>query len=176
MEAELLTGAVKDRQTRTRDWKRVGPLIDGMTIKQTRNIVTGNGLTVEAFRSDWAETGRDIGHVIHVSLDAGAVTAWHCHEKQTDGIFVLSGRVLLVAYDSREDSETKGQTSAVRLDAADPTLVSIPPLVWHGLKALHGKEARFLNIISHPFAYEAPDEWRVAKDSPEIPFDIVNAV
>jgi len=172
----LLKGAVKDKQTRTKDWGRVHPVIDGLTIKPTRNIVTGNGITVEAFRSDWPETGYDIGHVIHVSLDAGAVTAWHCHETQRDGIFVLTGRVLLVAYDPREDSPTKGQTTAVRLDGSDPTLVSIPPLVWHGLKALHGKEANFLNIITHPFKYEAPDEWRVPKDSPEIPFDIVNAV
>lgn len=172
----MLKGAVKDKATRTSDWQRIVTPIEGLTIKQTRNIVTGNGITVEAFRSDWAETGRDIGHVIHVSLDAGAVTAWHCHEKQIDGIFVLTGRMLLVAYDPREDSKTKGKVTALRLDASDPTLVCIPPLVWHGLKALHGKEANFLNIISHPFAYEGPDEWRVPKDSPEIPFDIVNAV
>jgi dTDP-4-dehydrorhamnose 3,5-epimerase len=170
----MLKGATKDKQTRTSDWRRVMPMIDGVTIKSSRPVVTQNGTTVETYRSDWAETGRQIGHVIHVTLLPGKLTAWHCHEKQTDGIFVIAGRAFLGLYDARDGSPTKGTGMRLRLDAADPTLVTIPPLVWHGIKVLIGPMS-FLNLITHPYDYEAPDEWRVPPDHPEIPIDIINA-
>lgn len=170
----MLKGAKKDVQTRTPDWRRVMPMIDGVTLKQTRHIITGNGVTTEAYRSDWDETGRPIGHVIHVAFPAGKVSAWHCHQTQTDGIFVVSGRAIVVLYDGREDSETTGRLMVLRLDGVDPTLVTIPPLVWHGIKSVDGPMA-FLNLITHPFDYADPDEWQLPPDTPEIPFDIVNA-
>jgi dTDP-4-dehydrorhamnose 3,5-epimerase len=170
----LLPGAKKDGQTRTRDWARVGVAIDGVGLRQTRHVVTANGLTTEAFRSDWPETGSPIGHVIHVALDAGSLTAWHTHKRQTDGIFPLQGRMLLVLFDPREGSPTRDQVMALRLDGNDPMLVRIPPMVWHGIKPLLGP-ASFLNVITHPYVYEDPDEWRLPPDTDQIPFDIVNA-
>jgi dTDP-4-dehydrorhamnose 3,5-epimerase len=170
----MLKGAKKDSQNTTGNWDRVGPLIHGVTLKRTRHIVTGNGLTTENFRSDWPETGSAIGHVIHVALDAGRTSAWHSHRIQTDGVFVLSGRLLLAMFDGREDSPTGGKVTVLRLDGQDPMLVRIPPQVWHGLKPLQGP-ATFLNIISHPYNYEDPDEWRLPPDTEQIPFDIVKA-
>jgi dTDP-4-dehydrorhamnose 3,5-epimerase len=170
----MLPSARKDRQTATRDWDRVGPTIDGVTLKHSRHIATANSLTTEAFRSDWPETGSPTGHVIHVAMDAGRLSAWHTHRIQTDGIFVLAGRMLLVLHDRRPDSPTNSRTMSLRLDGQIPLLVRIPPMVWHGVKPLLGP-ASFLNIISHPYNYEDPDEWRLPPDTEQIPFDIVQA-
>ena len=166
--------AKKDRQSTTKDWDRVGPTIDGVCLKRTRHIVTPNGLTTEAFRSDWTETGGPVGHVIHVALDAGSLTAWHAHAVQTDAIFPVRGRLLLVLFDDRPDSPSRSQLMVLRLDERDPQLVRIPPMVWHGLKPLQGPAA-FLNIITHPYNYADPDEWRLPSDTDRIPFDIANA-
>lgn len=167
-------GAKKDAQSTTRNWERVGPAIDGVVLKRTRHIVTGNSLTTEMFRSDWPETGAPVGHVIYVALDEGGLSAWHAHRIQTDGIFVLTGRMLLALYDARADSPTQGKAMSLRLDGQDPVLVRIPPLVWHGVKALLGAAA-FINLITHPYNYEDPDEWRLPPDTDQIPFDIVNS-
>jgi len=166
--------AKKDQPSTTKEWERVGPAIDGVRLKRTRHIVTANGLTTEAFRSDWPETGAPVGHVIHVALDPGSVTAWHMHTRQTDAIFPVRGRLLLVLYDDRPGSPTPNQLMVLRLDASDPQLVRIPPLVWHGLKPLLGPAA-FINIITHPYDYADPDEWRLPPDTDRIPFDIVNS-
>ena len=174
MASEGMPGGKKDVQTTTRAWERVGPSIDGVVLKRTRHIVTANSLTTETFRSDWPETGAPIGHVIHVAMDGGRLSAWHTHRRQTDGIFVLSGRMLVVLYDNREGSPTKGTIMPLRLDGSDPILVRIPPLVWHGVKPLLGP-ASFLNIISHPYNYEDPDEWRLPADTDQVPFDILKA-
>ena len=172
--AGMLPGAKKDRQTTTSGWERVGATIDGVVLKRTRHIVTGNSLTTEAFRSDWPETGAPIGHVIHVAMDEGRMSAWHTHSIQTDGIFVVAGRMLVVLYDARPGSPTHGTVMPLRLDGHDPLLVRIPPMVWHGVKPLLGAAA-FLNIISHPYNYADPDEWRLPPDTDQIPFDIVHA-
>jgi len=172
--SEGMPGGKKDVQSTTRTWERVGPTIEGVTLKRTRHIVTANSLTTETFRSDWPETGAPIGHVIHVAMDPGRLSAWHTHRRQTDSIFVLSGRLLLVLYDNREGSPTHGNIMSLRLDEKDPMLVRIPPLVWHGVKALLGA-ASFLNIISHPYNYEDPDEWRLPPDTDQIPFDFLKA-
>ena len=62
----------------------------------------------------------------------------------------------------------------VRLDASDPALVLIPPMIWHGVKPLFGP-ASFLNIFNRPYSYADPDEWRLPIDTNQIPFDLVNA-
>jgi dTDP-4-dehydrorhamnose 3,5-epimerase len=172
--SEGMPGGKKDVQTTTNAWERVGPTIAGVTLKRTRHIVTANSLTTEAFRSDWPETGAPVGHVIHVAMDSGRLSAWHMHRRQTDGLFVLAGRMLIVLYDGRENSPTHGTIMSLRLDGQDPLLVRIPPLVWHGVKPLLGP-ANFLNIISHPYNYEDPDEWRLPADTDQIPFDILKS-
>lgn len=164
----------KDRQSMTKDWNRVGPMIDGVKLIRTRHIVTGNSITTELFRSDWAETGQPFGHLIHVALNEGGISAWHWHEIQTDGIFVVSGRVLVALYDRREASKTHKMSMLLRFDACDPVALVIPPGVVHGVKALMSPAA-FVNFISHPYDYENPDEWRLPQSSDQIPIDIVHA-
>lgn len=164
----------KDRQSMTKDWERVGPVIEGVKLKRTRHIVTANSLTTELFRSDWAETGRPFGHALYVALNPGGISAWHWHEIQTDAIFVVSGRLLVALYDRRQSSTTCGMPMVLRLDASDPVALVIPPGVVHGVKALISPTA-FMNVISHPYDYENPDEWRLPPSSDQIPIDIVDA-
>jgi dTDP-4-dehydrorhamnose 3,5-epimerase len=171
----MLAAAKKDAQSTTAEWERIGSTIDGVALKRTRNLITGNSLTTELFRADWPETGYQIGHVIHVAMDAGRISAWHCHTLQTDHIFVVAGRMLLALYDSRPDSPTHGRVMSLRLDAQDPQMVRIPPQVFHGVKPLIGAAA-FVNIITHPYNYTDPDEWRLPADTDQIPFDIGKAL
>jgi len=167
-------GARKDRQSITSQWDATAVEIAGVMLKRTRHIVTANGTVTETFRNDWAETGYEACHVQHITTSDGRISAWHCHQKQTDGIFVVSGRLLVALYDARATSPTRGNTMALRLDACDPVLVIVPPMIWHGVKQLGGS-ASFVNIISRAYDYEDPDEWRLPADSIEIPFDIVHA-
>lgn len=173
-ERDMLPKARRDTQSMTAEWERVGQRIDGVLLKRTRHIVTGNGITTELYRSDWTETGVPVGHTILVALDAGRVSAWHAHETQTDGFFVVVGRLLLVLFDDRPQSPTRGRTMTLRLDAADPQLVLVPARVWHGVKPLGGP-ASFINLITHPYRYDDPDEWRLPRDTDQIPFDILSA-
>ncbi|MCJ7517941.1 MAG: hypothetical protein MUO18_08280, partial [Methanomassiliicoccales archaeon] len=50
-------------------------------------------------------------------------------------------------------------------------LLEIPTLVYHGFKAIGGKEAWILNVPTELYDYSEPDEFRIAYDTKEIPYD-----
>jgi dTDP-4-dehydrorhamnose 3,5-epimerase len=47
------------------------------------------------------------------------------------------------------------------LDRARPTLVTIPPGVWHALQPLGNAPASFVNFFDVLYRHESPDEWRL---------------
>lgn len=143
---------------------------EGVEVHEVRNIVTRNGLTTEVYRSDWGTSPTLPQQAIFVTLHAGAVSAWHMHQRQHDQIFVVGGALKLVLFDAREASFTKGQVCELFLDRARPCLVSFPPGIWHGLAATGDSAASFVNFFSALYAHDDPDEWRLPLDTPEIPY------
>lgn len=145
-------------------------LLEGVRLFEVKNIVTGNGFTTEVFRPDWGVAELPIQHVIHVSLHGGVISAWHQHRIQTDHIFVVSGTLRVVLYDDRDDSSTKGGVNVFNVSNVRPTLLVVPPGVWHGVKNLSSGMTNFVNYFDRPYNYEDPDEWRLPRDTPEIPY------
>ena len=166
----MLKGAVKDKQTVLPDGRIVRDPIDGVQLKDLRNIVTRNGLTTEVYRDEWKLWDGNPRHVIHVSFRAHAVSAWHCHQYQTDNIFVTDGSLRLVLYDARPDSPTKGKLNVFNLSRACPMVVVVPPTIWHGTKNLENSASGMINFFDRAYVYEDPDEWRLPEDTDQIPY------
>jgi dTDP-4-dehydrorhamnose 3,5-epimerase len=145
-------------------------LLDGVRTFEVKNIVTGNGFTTEVFRPDWGVASLPIQHVIHVSLHPGVISAWHQHRIQTDHIFVVSGTLRVVLYDGRDESPTNGGLNVLNVSNVRPTLLVVPPGVWHGVKNIGAGMTSFVNYFDRPYNYEDPDEWRLPRDTPEIPY------
>jgi hypothetical protein len=51
-----------------------------------------------------------------------------------------------------------------------PTLVVVPPGVFHGVKALGSQPAMLINMVDQAYAYDDPDHWRLPEDAREIPY------
>jgi len=170
-EFQPLKGATKDRQTVSRDGFFVSSSnIDGVRIIEKSNIITGNGITTELFSSNWSEQINPPQHIIQVVLRANTISAWHCHERQEDHIFTIDGTIKVVLYDTRPHSPTKGDVNEFVISFHRPTLLIIPPGVWHGIQSMENKDIRFLNMFNHPYNHENPDEWRLPVDTNEIPY------
>ena len=161
---------VKDEQSVRPDGALVRQLIDGVQVREMPNIVTRNGLTTEVFRNDWGITPYPIVHMIYVSFRAQAISAWHYHKLQTDHIVVTQGVIKLVLFDPREDSPTYGSVNVFHLSRMRPTLVKIPPNIVHGLQNQDSTESSFINFFDREYQYDDPDEYRVAPDSPSVPY------
>lgn len=166
----VTSAARKDDPHVTPDWQVKQDLIDGVRMREIRNIVTRNGITTELFRKDWAFVDAEVEHMIHVTFRPGALSAWHMHKLKTDHLIVVSGLIRAVLYDDRDGSPTRGHVNEFHLSHTRPTVVAIPPSVFHGLQNLDSGSSTFVNYFDAQYDYDDPDEWRLPHDTPEIPY------
>ena len=79
--------------------------------------------------------------------------------------------VKLVCYDAREESKTKGEVNEFFVGEHNLSLIQIPPMVFHGWKCISETEAWVLNVVTEPYNYNNPDEFRLPYNSSDIPYD-----
>lgn len=166
-----LNGNTKDNQSITRDWtSSTETLIEGVRLREVRNVIKPNGILTELYRKDWQLDELPIEQVFQVQINPGAVSAWHAHELTTDRLFAISGVLLVVLYDARQASPTYRQVNEFRCGFARPGLVTVPPGVWHGVCNIGRESATLVNMVDRAYCYEDPDHWRVPSDSREVPY------
>lgn len=167
----LLPGTVKDKKSITSDWEFSGQtLIDGVSLKEVRNVPKGNGSLTELYRRDWGFDDRPLEHVFAVTLTPRGISAWHAHAVTSDRLFVIAGLVRIVLYDARRNSPTYGMLNQFKLGTIRPGLLLVPPKVWHGIQNVGEGSAMLINMTDIAYQYDDPDHWRVPSDSNEIPF------
>lgn len=163
--------ATPDSQSVTSDWQPADmPLIDGVRVREVRNVPTAGRLTTELYRRDWGLDQEPVDQVFQVRLEPGTVSAWHAHAHTTDRLFVTEGLIKIVLCDLREGSPTHRQINEFRCGPVRPMLVIVPPRVWHGVQNVSSGPAAIVNIVDHAYDYESPDHWRLPSDTEHIPY------
>ncbi|AUN95721.1 cupin domain-containing protein [Pseudazoarcus pumilus] len=167
----LLPNATLDAQSITRDWQPADQtLIDGVSVKEVRPVLTGYGHLTEALRGEWLAENAAVDQIFFSTLQPGGLSAWHAHGETTDRLFVVNGQVRVVLYDARKGSPSYGLVNEFKLATVRPMLVVIPPRVWHGVHNYCGAPAILMNAVDRAYRYEGPDHWRVPPDSDAIPY------
>lgn len=147
-------------------------MIEGVKIRDLRPNIDERGFLCELLRSDWPEFQK-YGQVYLTTVHPNVVKAWHYHKLQTDYFVCIRGTIKLVLFDSRKESSTFGQLNEFFMGERFMRLVAIPPLIYHGFKAVGTKEAYVINIPTELYNYDHPDEYRLSPDTKEIPYDWV---
>src|SRR6185369_6206728 len=129
-----------------------------------------HGVITEIFRPEWDPTGLPVVQVYQSRLFPGTLGAWSCHGRTTDRLFVNQGHVKIVLYDARDGSATRGVVMEVHAGDVRPSLVVVPPGVWHGQQNLGHAGALILNCPSEAYDYRDPDHYRLPYDTKEIPY------
>jgi dTDP-4-dehydrorhamnose 3,5-epimerase len=147
-----------------------GALIDGVRVRRGRVLPDERGRLGEIFRCDdsWFEK---FGQVYFTTTYPGVVKAWHYHKKQTDHFYVIKGLVKIALYDQRESSPTHGIVNEIYLGEHCPGLLRIPPGILHGWTCVSADEAYIINVVSEPYDYTNPDEFRTDPHDNDIPYD-----
>ena len=145
-------------------------MINGATTRRLRLIPDERGRLMEILRCDDSEFSK-FGQVYMTTAYPGVVKGWHYHKKQEDNFSVVKGMVKLVLFDQRADSPTYGEVNEFFLGEHNPMLIHIPPEVWHGFKCIGEEEAIIVNVVTAPYDYDEPDEFRVPPHSDEIPYN-----
>lgn len=167
----MLEQARRAPQTVTADWEPVAPLpIQGVQIKDIRNVVIRAGVLTECYRPEWFEDSFQAAHVVFMALLPGGVSSWHCHRRQRDVIIPVRGQLRIGLYDDRAESSTYRGFKALNVSVARPMAVHVPPLVWHAIKNPTAEEAAYIVVNDLPYHYEEPDDWTLPPGSDAIPF------
>lgn len=145
-------------------------MIDGVIVRELKPVTDERGWLMELLRSDW-DVFEKFGQVYLTTVYPGVVKAWHYHKKQTDHMACIRGMLKLALFDSRKSSATFKQMQEVFTGDRRPLLVKIPPLVYHGFKAIGGETAYVINVPTETYNYEKPDEFRLPPDTKQIRYD-----
>lgn len=166
-----LPGASRDGQSITADWQPIQPRIDGVQVREVKNVVRASGgWLTEVWRSDWGLDELAIDQVFQSVLQPGQISGWHVHRVTTDRIFVNHGVIKIVLFDARKGSRTRGALNVLCHGEQRPALVVVPPGVWHGVQNIDRGWSSLLNLVDRAYSYERPDHYRLPLDSPEIPY------
>jgi dTDP-4-dehydrorhamnose 3,5-epimerase len=145
-------------------------LIDGVSVKRLKVIPDERGFLMEMLRSD-DEMFTEFGQVYLSVAYPGVVKGWHYHKLQTDYFTVVRGMLKVVLYDRRDDSPTHGEVNEFFMGEKNPILITIPPGVVHGVKAVGSDAGYLVNCPNRTYNYDEPDEYRIDPHSGEIPYD-----
>ncbi|MEE9379283.1 MAG: dTDP-4-dehydrorhamnose 3,5-epimerase family protein [Candidatus Lokiarchaeia archaeon] len=145
-------------------------LIKGVIIKNLKPILDERGYLQECFRSDWPMF-KKFGQTYITIAFPNVVKAWHMHKTQTDNMVCIQNNAKLVLYDNREKSSTYRKINEIFFGEKNPILISIPPNIWHGFKAIGGERIMVLNCPTELYNYDNPDEYRLPYDTEEIDYD-----
>lgn len=145
-------------------------MINGVKTKVLKVVPDERGWLMEILRCD-DDCYDKFGQVYITTAYPGVVKAWHYHKIQTDNFTCVRGMMKIVLYDSRENSPTYTEIDEFFIGDKKPMLITVPPLVYHGFKAIGTKTAYFLSVPTEPYNYTKPDEYRLPPDSNEIPYD-----
>ena len=164
-------GAQKDQQSVTSDWNFLQDAIEGVRVREMKNLVkSGGDILCEVFRRDWMLDDGDVDQVFQSVMNPGSISAWHVHHFTTDRLFTSHGVLQIVLFDGREGSTTYGRINEFRFGAVRPALLIIPPGVFHGVRNISPEPALLLNLVNRAYRYEDPDHWRLPLDTDKIPY------
>ena len=94
----------------------------------------------------------------------GVIRAFHKHVTLWDWFFISHGAAKFVLVDDRKESSTFQHMNVFVTSGRNPSLIAIPPGVYHGWMSLED-DTQMISIASEVYKREKPDEFRIPPDS-----------
>ncbi len=152
------------------------PQIDIATVKQNQVTITDvafvalephiddRGYLVEILRAVDPHFTR-FGQVYLVGNFAkGIIRAFHKHEVLWDWFFISHGAAKFVLVDDRPGSLTSGHMNIFVISAKNPSLIAVPPGVYHGWMSLED-DTQMISVASEVYNRTRPDEVRISPET-----------
>jgi dTDP-4-dehydrorhamnose 3,5-epimerase len=143
-------------------------MIDGVIINSLKQIPDERGKVMHMLRED-SDGFIGFGEVYFSCVYPEAIKGWNIHKKMTLNYAVPQGNIKLVLYDERQGSPTKGEVQEIYLGPDNYYRVTVPPMIWNGLKGLGTETAIVVNFAS--IAHDPDEINRRDPFDPCIPYD-----
>jgi len=124
-------------------------MIDGVKIIPLKTILDERGLVRQMMKCTDPHFSQ-FGEIYFSHIFPNAIKAWHVHRKMELNYAVISGNIKLVLYDDRQDSRTYKQLEEIFIGEDNYVLVTVPPHVINGFKAIGNQKAIVANCSTIP--------------------------
>lgn len=94
----------------------------------------------------------------------GIIRAYHRHDVLWDYFFISHGSAKFILVDDRKESPTFGHINVFIISEKNPTVLVVPPGVYHGWMSLED-DTQMISTASEVYNREKPDEYRIPPDS-----------
>lgn len=142
-------------------------MIHDVVVTPLKQIADERGKVMHMLRSD-GDGFAGFGEIYFSCVHAGAVKAWHLHQRMVCNYAVPWGRIRLVLYDARAHSPTRGEVQDIVIGEDNYCRVTIPPMIWSGFKGLGSAMSIVANCASIP--HEPAESQRLDPFTNDIPF------
>ena len=143
-------------------------MIQGVKISARKQILDERGKIMHMLRSD-DEIYTKFGEIYFSTTFPGSIKAWHVHKKMTLNYSIVCGKIKLVLYDDRKESETKGTIQEIFLSTENHNVITVPPLIWNGFKAISNEISIVANCSDIP--HDPNEIIRKPFNHPSIPYN-----
>lgn len=144
-------------------------MINDVRIKPLKAIPDERGFLYEMLRND-DDFYQEFGQLYLTAVYPGVVKGWHWHKLQTDHFICVKGMAKVVLYDRREESPTFGEVNEFFMGERNLILLVIPKGVLHGMKGVGTETAMIINVPTHSYNHDEPDEFRVDPHDNDVPY------
>ena len=160
----------RDIKTVTPEGESVKPVPDGVRFHDVTTHVDDRGTVCELFDPRWRWHPDPLVSAYTFTVRPGMAKGWGLHEEHEDRYMILEGEMLVVLYDDRPDSPTRGLVSEIVLSEYRRRLMNIPVGVWHADRNIGAKDVRVINFPTNPYNHENPDKYRLPLNNDRIPY------
>ena len=162
----------RDVQTVTRDGAPTTANIDGVILRSPVTHVDHRGALFEIYNGDPESWPEPVTYVYQTSVFPGQIKGWARHEVKVDRYTLSHGELLVLLYDGRADSPTRGVAQRVMLSPRGVMQLTIPVGVWHLLANLGDVETQVVNLPTERYHHDHPDRILLPWDTDQIPVDV----
>ena len=165
---------VKDLPTVTPEGERLGSRIDGVIIRRAVTQTDERGTLCEILNPAWGVHPMPLAYVYQFTIRPGKIKGWHRHRLHDDRIFISLGEVLVVLYDDRPASPTRGQINEIFRSGLERDLMVIPAGVYHAHQNVGASDALFISMPTRAYEHGDPDVYRLPVQNDVIPYSFTD--
>src|SRR3972149_8553359 len=114
-------------------------MIDGVEIIPLKQIPDERGKVMHMLKATDPHFIK-FGEIYFSLIHPGVIKGWHLHKEMAINYAVVAGKIKVVLYDDRKNSQTKGEIQEVYLSQDNYLLVSVPPYIWNGFKCVSARD------------------------------------
>lgn len=146
--------------------------IDGVVVQRAHVLGDDRGTIQELISIEEQYWNQGFVYLYKGTCRPNKFKGWGVHDSHTDRYIIIDGEMLLVLYDERDTSPTKGIVQEFYLSSTGICQITIPMGVWHLHQNIGSQVLVFLNAPTEPYQHDNPDKRRLPVVNDRIPYKL----